>query len=57
MKTTKYNTNIEEMERVFKLAGKDKKMIIENEDKMVVVCQLNKEQAKKIKEIFFFQII
>ncbi len=49
MKTKKYNTNIDEVEKVFKLAGKDKRMIIENEDKMVVVCELTKEKSKKMK--------
>ena len=49
MKKTIYKTDLEEAKKAFELADEDKKIVIESKDKVVIVCVLSKEQAKKIK--------
>jgi hypothetical protein len=53
MKITEYETNIEEVERLLELADEDKKIVIEDEKRIIVVCELSKEQYKKAKRLIY----
>ena len=44
-----YITNLEEVRQAYDLADEDKKFVIESENKIVIVVELTKEQAKKLK--------
>ena len=47
----RYITNREEVIKAFELADEDKKIIIEDKDRIVIACELSKEQARKLKKI------
>ena len=47
----RYITNRKEVIKAFELADEDKKIIMEDKNRIVIVCELSKEQARKLKEI------
>ena len=44
-----YETNIEEVKKALELADEDKKIIIEDENRMFIACELSRDQVKKLK--------
>ncbi len=44
-----YQTDIEEVEKALSLADDNRKIIIENKDKAVVIVELSKEQTEELK--------
>ena len=43
-----YETTFLEVEKALRLANRDKKIVVEIKDKLIVVCELSKEQVKKL---------
>jgi len=50
MRVIEYETNVEEVNKTLELVDEDKKIVIESKDKIIIVCELSKEQDKKLKE-------
>lgn len=49
MGTEEYETTPAELKKAIQLADKDKVVYIEDEEKAVVIVELSKEQAKKLR--------
>jgi hypothetical protein len=48
MKIKNYITNIAEVKAAYNLADDDKKLVIEDESKIIVMVELTKKQFKKL---------
>lgn len=50
MRIKKFKTTLKEANLAFDLADKDNKMILESDKRIVIICRLTKEQAKKLEQ-------